>query len=420
MPAFDLITGTLQGQVPSKIDVLLAVGMVCTLALALLFSLGDILVLTVGASLNIPYVFDHYRHLLVLLSLIPLAGASLMLLGANAFTLGRGLLLSATLMGVILLFTRASDIRPRTSIHALFQPKFVSVADTFLGPADMVVGVVVGAEARAYPLKMMTWHHVINDTVGTIPMMITFCPLCNSGVAFSRLVDEQRLTFEVGTLTRKNLVMSDRETGTWWQQLTGEAVQGPLLGKRLSLLPVEQTTWEEWRMLHPNTHVLSPDTGYAFDYSHYPSGRRSLLRFPTNQRTRFRDGRLPERETVLGVTLNNIAKAYPFAVLSQKLVINDVFGSTALVIFFNGKTRHGSAFERTVNGKSLSFAITADAENSWPLYVDTETNTRWNVDGQAVEGPLTGYQLRRFATVWSFWFAWGDFHPDTLVYSGGD
>lgn len=203
---------------------------------------------------------------------------------------------------------------PKDGIPALTDPAVVEgkKARSMRG-AERVIGVGIAGEHRAYPLGILAWHEIVNDAVGGTPIAITYCPLCDSAVAFERTIKGRVLEFGVsGLLYQSNVLMYDRSEGaqSLWSQMAGRAVSGPFSGTRLSFIPVELTTWGQWYLEHPETTVLSTDTGHTRRYDHDPYEdyfRRPGLMFPVTAI----DQRLPAKSRILGVEVGGEAKAYP-------------------------------------------------------------------------------------------------------------
>jgi hypothetical protein len=228
---------------------------------------------------------------------------------------------------------------------------------------------------------------------------------------YGREVEDKELTFGVsGKLIRNVLVMYDRETNSYWSQLLGEAVDGEMVGAKLTFLPSWFMTWEEWKNMHPDTVALDKNgrrgSGDTYD-SYYASESAGVI-----GRSNF-DERLGTKEFVIGVELEDASVAYPFSVLSQETLINDAVAGKDLLVAFDRQGGAGVVFDRTVDGRSLTFSPTADQAT----ITDIETGSTWDkMTGNAVGGPLNGTELERVKSVASFWFGWVDFHPDTIIY----
>ena len=215
-----------------------------------------------------------------------------------------------------------------------------------------------------------------------------------------------------GKLIMNALVMYDHQSDTLWSQFLSRGVKGPLANRALEIVPAVQTTWEQWLNLHPDTLVLDKRGSYGSDtYEGYYRGGSAGIIGESNK-----DRRLPKKELVMGMVVSGFAKAYPFSAISQQTVINDHFAGEAVVITFEPTSESGAAFQRRLNGKTLTFEP-AQVRAGVALMRDQETGSLWQVlTGQAVEGPLFGERLERLPSHYSFWFAWSDFHPQTELY----
>jgi len=220
-------------------------------------------------------------------------------------------------------------------------------------------------------------------------------------------------TFGVsGKLIMNALVMYDHQSNTLWSQFLSRGVKGPLVNQALEIVPAVQTTWQQWLNLHPDTLVLDKRGSYGFDtYEGYYSGGAAGIIGESNK-----DRRLAKKELVIGLTVSGFAKAYPFSAISDQTVINDDFAGESVVVTFEPISESGAAFERRLDGRTLTFEPAAGREGI-TLMRDLETGSLWQVlTGQAVEGPLSGQRLERLPSHYSFWFAWSDFHPETELY----
>ncbi|MCL6509115.1 MAG: DUF3179 domain-containing protein [Anaerolineae bacterium] len=318
---------------------------------------------------------------------------------------------------------------PRDGIPAIDAPRFVGVneADGWLHNLDPVVFVQVGADARAYPVQILTWHEIVNDVVGSVPLAVTYCPLCNTAIAFERTFDGRVLDFgTTGRLRFSNLIMYDRQTETWWQQGTGLALAGEHAGRRLTFYPATIVSWQAFREAHPGGRVLSRDTGAQRRYGANPYVGYDNL----NTRPFLYDGpatpeQLPQLARVIGVELNGEAVAYPYDELVRVHVVNAVLGGEPIVVFWAPGTASAldapaiaegrdvgaaNAFSRRLGQRVLTFKFDG------ARFVDEQTGSAWNLFGQAVDGSLSGQALTPLVAVNHFWFSWAAFKPDTRVW----
>ena len=318
------------------------------------------------------------------------------------------------------------SVIPRDAIPAIDEPRFLGLdeASEWLAPEAPVIAFERNGEARAYPLEILTWHEIVNDVVGGEPVIVTYCPLCNSAIAFSRLVDGEERTFGVsGSLRRSDLIMYDRETETLWQQLTGEAIVGHDTGTVLDFLPAQLVSFEEFAAAFTDGMVLSRETGYGRNYGANPYplyDGTSRTFFPVGE---FSD-QLSAKERVLALEIAGETAAFPFSALSELVVIEAEVGGEPVVAFWQpgqvsaldaafiiGSANVGSAgaFSPFLDGERLRF------ESRDGAITDVGTGSTWDVLGRAVEGPLAGSQLTPLVSGNHFWFAWAVFQPETRV-----
>lgn len=318
---------------------------------------------------------------------------------------------------------------PKDGIPAIDNPAFVSIeeADEWIDEVEPVVLFQLGGEVRAYPIQILMWHEIVNDVVGGTPVAVTFCPLCNTAIAFEAVVNGEATTFgTTGRLRFSNLIMYDRLTETWWQQASGEGIAGELTGAQLTFLPASIISWGDFKGAHPDGLVLSQDTGYLRDYGRNPyAGYDNVNQPPFLYVGPETPGVLPPVARVITVDLNGEAVAYPYDVLQEVRVVNDTVGEKDLVVFWHPGTASAldsvdvaggrdvgslDVYSRELNGQTLTFSF--DGEN----IIDDQTLSVWNVLGQAVSGELSGEELEPIVAINHFWFSWAAFRPDTRVY----
>jgi hypothetical protein len=318
---------------------------------------------------------------------------------------------------------------PKDGIPTIDDPRFVNVedADSWLEPKEPIILFQIGDDIRAYPIQIVMWHEIVNDTVGGVPVVVTFCPLCNTAIAFERTVESKELTFgTTGRLRFSNLIMYDRQTESWWQQATGEAIAGEFTGKKLDFRPASIVSWDDFKSAHPNGKVLSRETGFSRAYGQNPyAGYDDVDNSPFLYEGPKTPGTLPPMARVITVDSGGEAVAYPYDVLRREQVVNETVGGEPVVVLWKPGTASaldddavaagrdvGSAavFSRTLDGASLTF------RSEGGRIVDEQTDSEWNALGRALEGELTGEQLERVVSIDHFWFSWAAFRPDTRVY----
>jgi Protein of unknown function (DUF3179) len=316
----------------------------------------------------------------------------------------------------------------RDGIPPLDRPRFVSIASAarFLAAREPVIALEVAGQARAYPLQILLWHEIVNDTLAGAPVAVTYCPLCNTAMVYSRRVGPRRLTFgTTGNLRNSDLVMWDRQTQSWWQQYDGAAIVGTLAGARLMSLPSATISFAEFRSRYPHGAVLSRDTGFDRPY-----GRNPYVGYDAPGERPFlyngpRDPRLPPLERVETISSGRETVVLPFGGLRRHPVTSlTLDGRPAVVVFdpnltspLDARSTHESrpvgtaaAFDRRLGGRTLQFASPAAG-----IVTDRQTGSRWDITGHAVSGRLRGEQLRRLHDLQAFWFAVAAFVPNARL-----
>jgi hypothetical protein len=329
----------------------------------------------------------------------------------------------------LLIGIRALPIRDR--IPPIDHPDFDPAAEsTHVVGREPGLALEIAGDARFYPLSILTAHEIVNDEVGGLPVAVTYCPLCNSAIVFDRTFEGQELRFGVsGLLRNSDLVMWDNVTESLWQQLTGEGLIGQYAGSQLAFLPSAITSFDDFKRKYPEGQVLGPDQGFGRQYGYNPyvgySSRSTPFGFFDQSNL---DDRFPALERVVNVTIDGVAKAYPFSVIKPALAVNDTVGGIDIVVLWGGDTADaldagqiglaegigtGIAFARTVDGQALTLSAGADG-----VFVDAETGSQWDLNGTALTGPLAGSQLEPVVHGNEFWFAWAAFNPGAEVYGG--
>jgi hypothetical protein len=352
--------------------------------------------------------------------------------------------------------------------EATSTPIFVTQqeASAWLADREPVLVVAFDSEAKAYPMQILTWHEIVNDTLAGVPIAVTFCPLCNSGLTFDRriplgakakdavtalnpeatilevtpdvlelyrqqggteeLTGMLEVTFATsGMLYNSNLLMFDSHTSTLWSQLGGDGNVGTLTGTKLLRYPAQVMSFADFRNAYPESPVLSRETGFNRRYGENPYLGYDVAGEPAFLFDGVVDGRLSPKTRVVTLELNGEVIAYPFEVLQQEHVVNDTVGNEPIALFWQAGTVSvldkqtiadsqdvGSVgvFSRIVNGETLTFIW--NGEN----FVDEETNSTWNLAGEAAIGSLQGKQLTPIIHDNTLWFAWAAFKPETTIF----
>ncbi len=315
---------------------------------------------------------------------------------------------------------------PPDGIPPIDEPKFVEGSSaTFLEDDEPVLAIEVEGEARAYPIQIMTWHEIVNDTIAGRPVTVSYCPLCNSAIAYDRRLGDRVVDFGTsGLLYRSALVMYDRQTQSLWSHFTGEAVIGTLTGAQLDLIPMSTVSWVDWREANPDGLVLSRDTGHDRDYGTNPYPGYDDVDDPPFLFEGETDGRLAAKERVVGIRRGGDAVAIPTAELFEHRVVEIELGGEPVIVWLVPGTASAldelavdagrdvgatGVFEPTVDGRRLTFEPRRNG------FRDLETGSAWDVLGNATDGPLTGSALTPVEHVDTFWFAWAAFLPETRI-----
>ena len=296
-------------------------------------------------------------------------------------------------------------------------------ADTSPGSieaSELVVGVKVGDDVRAYPHAILNWHEVVNDrfTVNGFPERATlsYCPLTGSAVLWDSFgLDEDETFGTSGALYNSNLVLYDRATSSYWAQMMEQAI----LGERVTWIPdrlqVVETTWGTWREMYPQTRLLSRDTGFSRDYDDYPYGSfredNSLL-FDVNNAN---DNRLHRKERVLGINVGDASKVYPVSGFSNAVeVLNDTVGDMSVVVAGSSGSNFAVVYNRQLEDCTvLEFQA---VQGELPVVMEDNEGNRWDIFGQAVSGPRTGWRLQKTNSYIAYWYAWTAFFPNNSIH----
>ena len=304
----------------------------------------------------------------------------------------------------------------RGMFQSLTDPTVVPAAQmTELEDDEEVLGIALGGQSRAYPARFIAWHHIVNDTLGGRPVAITYCSICNSGVAYDPLVGGTRRLFNVFGIYRGVMAMVDPSNETVWSHLTGEALLGPDKGKALAVLPLVNTTWGDWKRLHPDTTTPRWETAYRRYYrAHVVSGRDYLpSMFPPTLKG-LSDDRLMPSTLVLAVRVEGKPRAYPFEALeSSSGPVQETLGSTPVVAFYVPVTKAAAAYDRRLDGAVLDFTRAAGQPG---VFQDKGTRSQWTVEGLCVAGVLKGKQITRVFSLQAEWYGWSAYFPQTTVY----
>ncbi len=299
-------------------------------------------------------------------------------------------------------------------------------ADRVVKPDDVVLGLAEGGEAHAYPRDLIARPHFFPDTVAKTPFTVSYCILCNSAMAFRSELDGRPLALECVTAYNNNIIYFERGRGNYIQQLDGRVFSGPDRGKALEPYPLVQTSWAEWKRLHPETKLYYAPPATLRDkmvgamlQMMIPVHRLARRKKPWHRIRGKLDGRLPAMSFVFGVELGGETCGYPVSALRDDPVLNDTVGGEAVVVFYDPEGDVGAVFSRQVDGRSLTFRK-AEGRGEGIVAEDEETGSLWDLTGRAREGELAARTLDAVPHYNKlFWFSWALFKPETRVYAPG-
>ncbi|HNU89520.1 MAG TPA: DUF3179 domain-containing (seleno)protein [Ferruginibacter sp.] len=290
------------------------------------------------------------------------------------------------------------------------QHKILATAATnTIDSNKLIIGVALGAEAKAYPIEIIGYHHQVLDTVGGEPVMITYCSVCRTGRVFSPFVNRRYQRFRLVGMDHFNAMFEDEDTKSWWRQVSGIAIAGPLKGMALREIPSEQMRLGAWIRKYPNTLIMQPDPAFVKRYKDLEGFDEGTI----NSSLEKRDSASWQfKSWVVGVAKDGHAKAYDWNELVRQRVINDTFQNTPIVLVLENDNRSFHVWNRQVNDKLLGLTLDATTQT----LKDAATNSVWNMNGECIESELKGSRLTAVPAYQEFWHSWKGFHPGTGIY----
>ncbi len=328
-------------------------------------------------------------------------------------------------------------VAPRKTFPAIDYPDFIYKDEALkkFYNHEPVIAININNEAKAYPLNMLTMHEISNDSLGGVPILPTYCPLCNSSIVYDRRLnyrgENYLLNFEVsGMLRNSDMIMADNITETWWQQLTGTGLVGKLAGAELTIIPSMVISVNDFFERFPEGKILSPnmETSAKKNYGKNPYigyDRKNNLPYASFFNLKKIDSRLAPMERIISVEGKSGYKLYPFSAISKKGIINDSYDGKNIVLFYRKKTVSvldksnirgskliGSAtvFLSNLEGEQLEF------KKKKETFIDLQTKSIWDITGKCIEGVHKNKQLVPVIHSNHFAFAWLAFHPESIIY----
>jgi hypothetical protein len=293
--------------------------------------------------------------------------------------------------------------------HIFYQPKnkkFLTAAKSTIDERQLVLGVFINGEAKAYPLEIIGYHHQVQDTVGGEPVMVTYCTVCRTGRVYSPIIDGKPERFRLVGMDQFNAMFEDASTRSWWRQVNGEAVAGPQKGKKLVEIAAEQMSLRAWLQQHMDSKIMQPDTLYQLGYDDLKEFDEGTLESGLEKRDSLS---WKDKSWIVGIELGKKARAYDWNELSKERVINDTLNHQNLLIALENDSVSFHTWKRD----TLVFSW----DQSKQKLIDNNTNSIWGWNGECVEGALKGSKLPHVQSYQEFWHSWKTFKPQTTRYS---
>jgi hypothetical protein len=272
----------------------------------------------------------------------------------------------------------------------------------------LVIGVSLQGEAKAYPIQILGYHHQVMDTLGNIPIMVTYCTVCRTGRVYSPMIKGKKAHFRLVGMDHFNALFEDA-SGTWWQQATGKAVAGPLKGSSLQELPFQQLSLRSWLRQYPKSQIMQPDIHFQKDYKELAKYDQGTIKSKLEHRDSLS---WKPKSWVIGLIHKKTSRAYSWNDLAKESIINDSLNNLPVLLVLENDKASFHVYNRMVNGIKYYFKKGA-GEN----FLDDQTQSLWNMEGECIDGILKGARLSRIQSSQEFWHSWNTFHPETSQYA---
>lgn len=343
------------------------------------------------------------RLLLIVILLIPVF---------SFFRRGRWWQRTLLSIGVLLYAFVAYEVNFKMLADKMFlQPKeklFLSMTADTTQKNKLVLGVVINNQAKAYPVEILGYHHQVQDSVGGVPVIVTYCTVCRTGRVYSPLVQNKLEKFRLVGMDHFNAMFEDATTKSWWRQENGEAIAGPMKGKKLQEIPSRQMTLQDWVALYPNSMILQPDKNFTKNYKELDEYDEGTIKGGLEHTDTLS---WKQKSWVIGVAVNNNYKAYDWNQLAKQYTIEDAINNTPILLTVSQDKKTAYVFLRTINNQIFTFSYLSDN-----TLTDMQTHSQWSISGQCTAGILKGVQLETVQSYQEFWHSWQTFHPGTAVY----
>lgn len=295
-----------------------------------------------------------------------------------------------------------------------YQPKnklLVNASSDTTNRNNLVIGVAINNEAKAYPIEVIGYHHQVRDTIGGEAVMITYCTVCRTGRVYSPRVHGKPENFRLVGMDHFNAMFEDATTKSWWRQQNGTAIAGPLKGSVLKEIFSQQMALGAWLALHPNSYVLQPDSNFRKQYADLDGYDEDTLQSSLEKRD---SASWQLKSWVIGVNVNKNFKAYDWNKVAKNKLIEDDFEDIPLLLTMSNDERSFYALSRNTDNGILHFAY----DSTFSFLRDDKTGSTWNINGLCIDGTLKGHQLKPVQAYQEFWHSWKTFHPRTMVHKG--
>lgn len=292
-----------------------------------------------------------------------------------------------------------------------YQPRhlnFSSADENRIAADKQVLGVAINGEAKAYPIQLIGYHHQVRDTVGGKPVMVTYCTVCRTGRVFSPFVNGKNEEFRLVGMDHFNAMFEDGSTKSWWRQVSGEAVAGPLKGHQLSEIPSQQMSLATWLRLYPTSLVMQPDSTFKKKYEDLEGYDKGKLKNNLEKRD---TASWKDKSWVVGIKSGSSAKAIDWNQLVRKHFIQDSLPELPFVVVLESDSTSFHTYSRNFNGMVLQFQL-LDTDQSL-LMIDKNTSSLWDQQGNCLEGKLQGSRLSVIQSYQEYWHSWRTFNPST-------
>jgi hypothetical protein len=361
----------------------------------------------VDEVIDLAYFIDGYIWIFRIIGIAMIAYPAFTLLGEPnryiKFT-GYALLIFWVLVVYMFNFRFLAD-------KMFYQPSqkiFAPISENKVSAKKIIIGVAINGQAKAFPIEVIGYHHQVRDTIGGEPLMITYCTVCRTGRVFSPIVNNKLENFRLVGMDHYNAMFEDETTKSWWRQVNGEAIAGPLLGTTLTEVPSEQMSLQAWMDRYPNTLVMQPDPAFKDRYE-------SLEKYDEGKMEGKLEGRdslsWKDKSWVVGVPMGLFAKAYDWNQLVKDRVINDRIKGLPVMLALESDSVSFHSWVPVVGKDTLRFSCS----DSLKILVD-QNQSRWNWKGECVEGTMNGTKLETVQSYQEFWHSWKTFHPNTEIY----